>query len=56
MDIGNEVTVVNTTQGGSPTGLTPWNEYQVIATKPWNMALDATAANLQFVPMTGALP
>jgi hypothetical protein len=56
MDIGNDAAVVNSSDGGSPKGATPWKEYEVTASKPWNIALDATAANLQFVPLTGALP
>jgi hypothetical protein len=47
-----DVRTVNATDGGSPRGMTPWKEYAVAATKPWNIALDATQANMQFVPMS----
>lgn len=55
MDIGNKVTAVNASNGGSPTGMDQFQEYQVEATKPWNMALDVDESALQFVGMTEPL-
>jgi uncharacterized protein len=55
MDIGNNVTVVNSSNGGSPAGMDHFQEYQVEPTKPWNMALDADETALEFVGTVGAL-
>jgi hypothetical protein len=49
MDIGNNVTSVNSSNGGSPAGMDQFQEYQVEPTKPWNMALDADKTALHFV-------
>eukprot|EP01048_Picozoa_sp_COSAG05_P004755 COSAG05_NODE_267_length_12595_cov_7.076905_15_plen_135_part_00 len=55
MDIGNDFTAVTThAQGAEPAGVDRFKEYEVAATKPWNMALDT--AQLQFVPMSMPLP
>merc|ERR1711964_778695 len=48
MDIGNEVKQLDSVAPG-------FNEYQVEATKPWNIALDATEKALQYVGMAGPL-
>ena len=39
MDIGNQVQAVNSSNGGSPEGMTIYTEYEVTANKPWNMAI-----------------
>ena len=55
MDIGNNVTVVNSSNGGSPVGMDRFQEYQVEPTKPWNVALDANEKALEFVGLAGPL-